>query len=190
MMALEAPDRIAAVIAEATHFFRRKPASRAFFETMRDRPDDLGERTAAALAAEHGESWQRILSINGDAWLRLAEQGGDLYDGRLAALRVPLLLIHGGRDPRTEPGELDALRAALVRCRSNDLPFDRHEPSGARSPRPLVGQAVTPRIDFAMLPHAGHSPHSEPATAGEVTRVAAQFLASVAPAGPRSSARR
>ena len=59
---------------------------------------------------------------------------------------MPTLVIHGARDPRTEPGELDALRAAL----------------GDASAR------------FAILPEGGHSPHSERATADEVTRARRQ----------------
>ena len=50
------------------------------------------------------------------------------------------------RNPRTEPGELDALRAAL------------------------------PHANIAVLPGASHSPHSERATADAVTDVVRRFL--------------
>jgi pimeloyl-ACP methyl ester carboxylesterase len=63
-------------------------------------------------------------------------------------------LLHGARDPRTEPGELDALRMAL-------------ESGGRRE------------TTFAILDEGGHSPHSEHATADEVTEAAATFLASL-----------
>ena len=46
----------------------------------------------------------------------------DLYGGRLAQLRVPALVIHGAKDPRTEPGELDALRAQLTSARFAIVP--------------------------------------------------------------------
>jgi len=39
LMALAAPRSLSGLIVEATHVFRNKPASRAFFETMRDNPD-------------------------------------------------------------------------------------------------------------------------------------------------------
>src|SRR6185295_7030935 len=39
LMGLAAPERIGGLIVEATHFYRNKPASRGFFETMRDTPD-------------------------------------------------------------------------------------------------------------------------------------------------------
>jgi pimeloyl-ACP methyl ester carboxylesterase len=59
---------------------------------------------------------------------------------------VPALLIHGSRDPRTEPGELDALRAAL------------------------------PAARIEVVPEGGHSPHSERAASDDTTRLAADFL--------------
>jgi pimeloyl-ACP methyl ester carboxylesterase len=150
LMALSHPDRLGGVIAEAAHFFRRKPASREFFETMLWRPDALGERVTAVLLRDHGEGWRDLIRTNGDAWLRIAQAGaqpnGDLYDGRLANVRVPTLLSHGARDPRTEPGELEALRAAL------------------------------PHACVALLPEGAHSPHSEARTADDTTRIARDFL--------------
>jgi 3-oxoadipate enol-lactonase len=154
LMGLSHPDRVGGIIAEATHFLRRKPASRAFFETMMADPDGLGERVTSVLARDHGGRWRDLIRTNGGAWLRIAEDPSapapDLYGGRLHELRTPLLLIHGARDPRTEPGELDALRAALTQA------------DAARQ--------------FAILPEGGHSPHSERTTADEVTRVARAYL--------------
>jgi pimeloyl-ACP methyl ester carboxylesterase len=153
LMGLSAPARLGGIIAEATHLFRRKPASHEFFETMMRNPDGLGERVTGVLAQEHGAAWQDLIRTNGDAWLRIAAARSgpddDLYGGRLGTLRVPTLLIHGARDPRTEPGELDALRAAL------------------------------PEARIAVLPEGGHSPHSERAASGDTTRIAAEFLADV-----------
>jgi pimeloyl-ACP methyl ester carboxylesterase len=156
LMGLAAPERLSGLIVEATHLFRSKPSSRAFFETMIGDPDGLGERVATVLAREHGDGWRDLIRTNGDAWLRIADARStpdeDLYGGRLPTLRVPALVIHGARDPRTEPGELDALRAAL-----------RH-------------------ATCAILPDGAHSPHSERATAGEVTRAVQRFLSEAAPA--------
>jgi pimeloyl-ACP methyl ester carboxylesterase len=161
LMAIAAPERLGGVIAEATHFFRSKPASREFFDTMMANPDLLGERVVAVLAREHGEGWRDLIRTNGIAWQRIADERAapddDLYSGRLAAPRVPTLLVHGARDPRTEPGELDALRAALGR---------RGVGSASR-----VGPAR-----FEILAEGGHSPHSERATSDEVTRLAAAFV--------------
>jgi pimeloyl-ACP methyl ester carboxylesterase len=154
---LMAPARIAGVIAEATHFFRRKPASRTFFETMRDAPEQLGDRVATVLARDHGERWRALIQMNGAAWLKIAELDGDLYDGRLGELTVPALVIHGARDPRTEPGELDALSRALE---------DRSQHTRPAPPARMI-----------LLPEGGHSPHSERATSDEVTRIATAWIA-------------
>jgi len=151
LMALAAPARLEALVLEATHLYRVKPASRAFFETMRDDPDGLGSRITDVLAREQGERWRDLIRTNGRAWLQIAAEGtaedNDLYGGQLAALGVPALLVHGARDPRTEPGELEALRAALG------------------------GVAA-----FEILPEGGHSPHSERTGADQVTRAAGRFL--------------
>jgi pimeloyl-ACP methyl ester carboxylesterase len=165
LTALAAPERIGGVIAEATHFFRNKPASRVFFDGMMGDPDALGERVTSVLAREHGTGWRDVIRINGAAWRRLADErrtpDEDLYGGRLSGLRVPALLIHGARDPRTEPGELDALRAALDR--------------GAEALRHIEILRVE------ILREGGHSPHSERATADEVTRIAAAFVRGAPP---------
>jgi len=150
LMGLARPDRVAALIVEAAHLHRNKPASRAFFETMMRNPDELGERVAAVLARDHGDSWRDVIRMNGVAWRRIADErtspDDDLYAGRLSQLRVPTLVVHGAKDPRTEPGELEALCARL------------------------------PHARLALVAEGGHSPHSERLTADEVTMVAARFL--------------
>jgi pimeloyl-ACP methyl ester carboxylesterase len=155
LMALAAPERLDALILEATHLYRAKPASRAFFETMRDDPEGLGPRVIDVLEREHGDRWRELIRMNGAAWLQIAEERSadddDLYGGRLAGLQLPALVVHGARDPRTEPGELDALR------------------------RVISGVAT-----FEILPGGSHSPHSERAAADEVTHLARRFLDQVA----------
>jgi pimeloyl-ACP methyl ester carboxylesterase len=161
LMGLMAPDRLRGLIVEATHLYRSKPSSSAFFETMHSNPDGLGERVTRVLGREHGEGWRDVIRMNGDAWLRIASErpspDADLYGGRLEELRVPTLAIHGARDPRTEPGELEALQRVL----------GRH------------GPAPGPIARFAVLDAGGHSPHSERATADDVTAIAARFLSDV-----------
>jgi pimeloyl-ACP methyl ester carboxylesterase len=151
MMALERPELYSAIILEAFHFYRDKPGSRQFFETMASDPLALGERVSNALARDHGDDyWQRLIVNNGRAWLKLAKESArdkqDLYDGRLAEVSVPTLFIHGSRDPRTEPGELDAVRSQL------------------------------PKAAIHVIDGGGHSPHSESASAAECNRVASVFL--------------
>lgn len=150
LMALAKPERLSAVILEATHLYRSKPASRAFFDTMMDNPDGLGDRVAAVLARDHGDGWRDVIRMNSIAWRRIADERSigdhDLYGGRLPGMRVASLVVHGAKDPRTEPGELGALRANL------------------------------PHARYAILSDGGHSPHSERLTADEVTRLAREFL--------------
>ena len=182
LMGLADPDRLRGLIVEAAHFLRRKPASREFFETMMKAPDGLGERVTAVLAREHGDGWRDLIRSNGDAWLRIANDASaptaDLYGGRLGDLRVPTLVIHGARDPRTEPGELESLREAIGRTH-------RSAPTGAGVGADLrVGPAV-----FEVLPEGGHSPHSERATTDEVTRVAQRFLRDLSTFAPAPLAR-
>src|SRR5207244_8944799 len=145
-----APDQTAAVILEAAHLSWHKPGSRRFFEATARDPDSVGGRVAAMLAHDHGDTWRALVARHSAAWLRLADErpaGGDFYGGRLGDLRVPTLIVHGARDPRTEPGELDAIRGALAEAKC------------------------------CVLHEGAHSPHTERATADEVTDAALRFLA-------------
>jgi len=151
LIGLTQPERSLGLILEAFHFYRNKPASREFFENMARDPMKFGDRIASVLAADHGEDyWRSLIVNNGRAWLRLADESvtptHDLYDGNLSRLKVPVTLIHGSRDPRTEPGELDAVRAALG------------------------------PDEVQVIEGAGHSPHSETSSAVECTRLAREFL--------------
>jgi len=165
LMGLLAPERVKGLIAESTHFFRNKPSSRRFFETMRDCPEELGGRIAGVLAHEHGDDWRHVIAMNAAAWLRLAELGGDLYEGRLSELRVPALVLHGDNDPRTEPGELNVLRNALL----------------AANRAAFAGQDFSPAVHILSFPGGGHSPHTAPETADAVTRAAVKFIAVLGP---------
>lgn len=150
-LALRAPERCHALVGEATHYYRLKPGSREFFEGMMRDPDGLGMRVAAVLAGDHGEDyWRDLLRMNGRAWVAIAAEAkgprDDLYGGRLSGLATPTVLVHGSRDPRTEPDELDAIRRAA------------------------------PHVSIHVIGNAGHSPHSEGASADETTRAARTLL--------------
>jgi pimeloyl-ACP methyl ester carboxylesterase len=150
--ALTAPGRVTGVVLEALHLIGDKPGSRAFFTETADDPAWVSERAAAILAAEHGDRWRSVLQMNARAWLELAEYlpaPADLYEGRLGQIASPVLILHGGQDPRTEPGELDAICAAL------------------------------PQASRTILEGAGHSPHSERDAAHAVAQSIAAFVADV-----------
>jgi len=115
--ALLAPARVRGVVLEALHLWKAKLGSLGFFRDGLDAPERYGPEVVAALEADHGPAWRHVCARGARAWLSIIEEGraagGDLYDGRLRELAVPALLVHGTRDPRTEPGELEAARAAL-----------------------------------------------------------------------------
>ena len=149
-----APHIPRALMLEALHFYRDKPGSHDFFNTMMRAPAELGERIVNTLSRDHGEDyWERLIRMNGIAWLRIAEQSpdklADLYRGRLPEIETPVLLIHGSKDPRTEPGEVEA---AISRIK---------------------------RVKLEMIADAGHSPHSERSAAEECNRRARSFLTSL-----------
>jgi len=143
LVGLAAPDRISGAIVEATHYFKHKPGSRSFFESVVAKP-------RSTLLEMHSRTWIRIVDE--------AAPGEDFYGGRLSDIRIPVLLIHGARDPRTEPGELGALQEAL-----------RHGPTD------LSSEVVRLRR-FLVLEQGAHSPHSEGSVADQVTAAAADFL--------------
>ncbi len=129
------PERVTAVILEAFHYERVKLGSRTFFETMARDPAKFGERVTNVLKNEHGPRyWKTLLMMEGQVWLDLAlkKKGPpDLYEGKLSQLSVPTLFLHGSRDQRTEPGEMDSVRREL------------------------------PSAVIRMIRGAGHSPHNE-----------------------------
>ncbi len=149
-LAMKYPGRFEGVIMEAIHYYRDKPRSLEFFETMVRAPETLGERVTATLAEDHGaDGWKQPVFLNGQAWLEIrasaAHPKDDLYGGRLGTISDPCVFIHGARDPRTEPDELAAIES--------------HLPGRVR-----------------LIAEGGHSPHSESAAAAECSRLAREFL--------------
>jgi pimeloyl-ACP methyl ester carboxylesterase len=114
------PERVSALVLEALHFVAAKERSIEFFRTAVEAPERFGDAVVAALSRDHGESWRDVIGAGGRAWLRIIERGlragGDLFAGRLGEIRAPVLLLHGRRDPRTEPGEVEAAARALPRA--------------------------------------------------------------------------
>jgi pimeloyl-ACP methyl ester carboxylesterase len=151
MIGMAAPERCECLILEAFHLLRRKPGSRSFFERFAAHPEDLGEETKRLLGQDHGEKqWPTVLRRNCTAWFRIADQvkrpDEDLYDGRLGGITVPTLFLHGSLDPRTEPGEMERVRAEL------------------------------PGAAMQFVGNGKHSPHSEEAAFAECNAIASEFL--------------
>ena len=151
-MGLMHPERCRGLVLEAFHYNRGKTASRMFFETMVSNPESHGERVCSVLAREHGEGyWRELLQAEGRTWLEIAKLAGceaeDLYDRRLCELTVPTVLIHGALDPRTDPGEIDAVRREL------------------------------PSADIRLIANGEHCPHSESKATDEFTEELTRALA-------------
>ncbi len=110
--ALLAPERVSALVLEAFHVFPAKPSSIEFFRNAVEAPEAFGPAVVEALRRDHGDGWRDVVGAGGRAWLRLIEEGlrgrPDLYDGRLGEVRAPALVVHGRKDPRMEPGEIEA----------------------------------------------------------------------------------
>jgi pimeloyl-ACP methyl ester carboxylesterase len=143
MAAIHAPLRVEAVILEALHHFAAKPRSRSFFQRMAFEPESFSEGIRRTLAVEHGEHrWSDTVRHDGQAWLDLARGAAssrtDLYGGRLHEISRPALVVHGGCDPRTEPGELETILDALPDAR---LSF--HAEAGHCPHAEASGDAVT-----------------------------------------------
>jgi len=183
LLALATPGQVRSVIAEATHFYRRKPRSQAFFESMIGEHHALGDSVTAALARDHGAGWPQVLERHSSAWQSIAREAAsdedDFYGGRLGEIAVPVLVIHGARDPRTEPGEIEALTGALRAVRGVRLQADHADGPAKAGPH-------VPRTQHqvVILPAGGHSPHSEPATADDVSRIARTFIDRLDPPDP------
>ncbi|MEW6128942.1 MAG: alpha/beta hydrolase [Acidobacteriota bacterium] len=150
-MSLLQPERFYGIIFEAFHYYRVKPASRGFFETMMHDPMQLGERVVEVLQNEHGaDYWLQLIEMNGNAWVEIADRAEhekhDLYDGRLSEISNRALFIHGKQDPRTEADELAQVAKQL------------------------------PHIPIRLIEDGKHSPHSERAAADETIQIAARFF--------------
>jgi len=150
-----APERASGLVLEAFHYYRFKPRSREFFERLVANPEALGPELCGRFALEFGAAdWRQLISSHAKAWMQMAAESGDPnvgafrdpYAGRLREIRSPTLVIHGKLDPRTEPGELEALSRQL------------------------------PNAEMRILDEAAHSPHSESASAQMVTQIAREFL--------------
>jgi 3-oxoadipate enol-lactonase len=133
MIGLRAPERCERLILEAFHLYRDKPGSRSFFQRFADHPDEVNEKTQSLLAADQGaRQWKKVIQRNCRVWLRLAALSArvreDLYSGRLGELKVPVTLMHGRHDPRTEPGEMEWVQRFLPGAEMHLIEDGRHSP--------------------------------------------------------------
>ena len=151
ILGFTAPERVEGLILEAFHYYAQKLRSRDFFEMLVDRPEVVGDELCNHFARELGQDyWRQLITTHARAWIQLGQASkgprDDLYVDRLREIKAPALFIHGGLDPRTEPGEMEDVQRQL------------------------------PSAEVKILDLGAHSPHSEIATADEVTALARDFL--------------
>ncbi len=145
LFAADHPQRASALVLEAIHFHRAK--SRDFFERFFDAPDSLPANVIERLRADHGEDrWRTVIRMHSRVWLAFQAIGGDFYEGALATIRCPVMLLYGEGDPHTAPSEVEELARQL------------------------------PQATLQPVREGGHSPHSEPATARFCSQRVLQFL--------------
>jgi pimeloyl-ACP methyl ester carboxylesterase len=151
-MALLAPDRVLALVLEAFHLWRGKVGSLRFFRDGDEDPERFGEGTTAALRRDHGEDWRQVVGMGARAWLRIiagaATGPPDLYQGRLGEIAAPVLLLHGSRDPRTEPGEIEEAHRLLRGSRLRWVDAGHSPHSSARA----GDEARRAALDFLGAP--------------------------------------
>ncbi len=140
------PERVRAIVLEALHVVPAKVSSVEFFETAVEAPERFGDAVVEALRRDHGDAWREVVGAGGRAWLDLiaeARRGrADLYDGRLGEIRAPALVLHGSRDPRTEPGELDRALAAIPGARLALVDAGHSPHTSAKDGKRAVAEAV------------------------------------------------
>jgi 3-oxoadipate enol-lactonase len=151
ILGFTAPERVDALVLEAFHYFRLKPISREFFETLAREPEALGDELCGRFAFEFGKTkWREMITNHARVWAEIALQSSssedDLYGGQLRKITAPVLLLQGRSDPRTEPGELDAAARQI------------------------------PQAELQLLDGAAHSPHSEAGFADQSTEIVREFL--------------
>jgi len=140
------------LILEALHYYRIKPHSIDFFNGLAENPETLGERAIAVLANDHGEKhWRDAVRGDCQAWIEIANlpssAGPDLYHGRLREIQIPVAIVHGECDPRTEPGELDQIRRELPSAQVHIIPGAEHSPHSSRNSQEECARVVAGIVD-------------------------------------------
>ena len=94
LMALLFPKHVQAVVADSC--VERFPP-----EMLRKNVKERSRRTPAQIAfwqRAHGDDWQQVVDADSDVLLRLAERGGDWFNGRLKEIVCPVLFTASRED--------------------------------------------------------------------------------------------
>ena len=147
IMSILAPARVRRLVFEGGHLYCRKTESEIQMKQIYDHPNLLPEASRAKLAHYHGEDyWPQVIRNWAGAWIELYQRDGDLYRGRLAEIRSPVLIIHGAHDEHTPVSEMEGLARRI------------------------------PNARLVIYPDGGHSLHEQRETREACTQLARQFL--------------
>ena len=143
IMAILAPDRIHALVFEGGHLYSRKTESSFQMQAIYADPNLLPEAARVKLAQHHGEEyWPQVIRNWAGAWIELYQHNGDLYRNRLAEIRSPVLIIHGGHDEHTPVSEMEELARRIPHARLVIYPDGGHSLHDQRETREACTQAV------------------------------------------------
>ncbi|MGH7819232.1 MAG: alpha/beta fold hydrolase, partial [Candidatus Binatia bacterium] len=148
MLAAAHPERVAALILEAIHFYRAK--SREFFERFTLKPDMLPKYVQERLRADHGEEyWRTVIRMHSRTWLGYHDVGGDFYEGRLETIRCPTLVLYGEGDPHTPPSEVAELASHLRSAELERVIGGGHSPHS----EPKTARVCSDRVQRFLADH-------------------------------------
>ena len=88
---------------------------------------DWAPRAAAPMRAMYGDGFQALWTRWCDAQQALLQAGGDLCRERLAEVRCPTFLLHGGKDPLVPLFHARFLQQGIPGARLHVFPDGRHD---------------------------------------------------------------
>ena len=88
---------------------------------------DWAPRAAAPMRAMYGDGFQALWTRWCDAQQALLQAGGDLCRERLAEIRCPTFLLHGGKDPLVPLFHARFLQQGIPGARLHVFPDGRHD---------------------------------------------------------------
>ena len=96
------------------------------YETTRN-VSDWSPRAAAPMRAIYGDGFQALWTRWCDAQQALLKAGGNLCRDRLAEIRCPAFLLHGGKDPLVPLFHAQFLQQGIAGSRLHVFPDGRHD---------------------------------------------------------------
>ena len=125
LLALTYPQRVARMAAWGGNAYVTQADIDAY-ETTRC-VSDWAPRAAAPMRAMYGDGFQALWTRWCDAQQALLQAGGDLCRERLAEIRCPTFLLHGGKDPLVPLFHARFLQQGIPGARLHVFPDGRHD---------------------------------------------------------------